>query len=504
MHRPARSLPGVVGRARAERWLIGGYAWVAAHFHGALRVPEEVRVVAFLPDEHEVRSGHELGDERAPGGRTRERISADAPPAAVVTSVVLAPELLLLVEVLERDADRLECRSLLHASTIRPVEDRRDVALVLSGGGMNAMLLETGLLQRLRAEAGLWQRVGWIYGTSAGALAGTMAATDRLDQLEEFLMGLRPEEVFRPHALWQLPLTGLHDYTLPETIAARVAPMEVLATELATAPIELVVCVTELSPVHVDGDESAFERTYSSRSAPPDEMGSAVLASAAISALVLPLRVGETIGTDGGWVRNFPLGHAYDNPDVGEILAFRHVSRHPRPSGENLSRFRRRLEPFRAVPPVRALMTELQASEDRRDRGEPAHLPEMLARLMRVAIARNTALEERQATAKDVSVQELGALRDDVVELARRHAAPWRRRQAADAVTKRFAAARFPFRHDRRLPITIVHGDAGEHALDPTFRAGLVWPDDAKRALLARGRELAEQALSERAAQAAP
>ena len=73
-------------------------------------------------------------------------------------------------------------------------------------------------------------------------------------------------------------------------------------------------------------------------------------------------------------------------------------------------------------------MAELLASEERRDRGEPAHLPEMLARLMRVAIARNTALEERSAAEKDVSVQELAALRDDVVELARRHAAPWRRR----------------------------------------------------------------------------
>ncbi len=377
--------------------------------------------------------------------------------------------------------------------------DGRDIALVLSGGGMNASLLQTGFLRRLREETGVWDRVGWIYGTSAGALSGTMAATDRLAELEEFLVELRPAEAFRPHALWQLPLTGLHDYTLPETIASRVAPLETLAAELATAPIELVVCVTEVAPVDVDSDEHAFERIYSSRHTPPPEMGAAVLASAAISALVLPVRVGETIGTDGGWVRNFPLAHAYDNPDVREILAFRHVARHARPGGENLARFRRRLEPFRAVPPVRALMAELVASEERRDRGEPAHLPEMLARLMRVAIARNTALEERSATEKDVSVQELAALRDDMVELARRHAAPWRRGTAARAVADRFAAARFPFRHDRRLPLTIVYGDVGEHGLDPSFRAGLEWPDDSKRRLLARGRELAEQALAERA-----
>ena len=65
----------------------------------------------------------------------------------------------------------------------------RDVAIVLSGGGINGVLLELGFLKRLR-ESPLWPRIGWIYGTSAGALAGTMAALDRLDDLEEFLMEL--------------------------------------------------------------------------------------------------------------------------------------------------------------------------------------------------------------------------------------------------------------------------------------------------------------------------
>jgi predicted acylesterase/phospholipase RssA len=374
----------------------------------------------------------------------------------------------------------------------------RDVAIVLSGGGMNATLLEAGFLQRLRAEEPLWARVGWIYGTSAGALAGAMAAVDRLDELEGFLLGLRPEEAFRPNRLWQLPLTGLHDYALPRTIAARVAPLEEIARELAAASVELVVCVTEVEPLDVGGDDDAFERTFSSRTTPAEEMGAAVLASAAISALVLPVRVGEMIATDGGWVRNFPLGHAYDNPAVQEIVAFRHVSRYQRASGDNLARIRRRLEPFRAVPPVRALMGELQASEERRERGEPAHLPEMIARLMRVAIARNTALEERYAREKDESVAELGALRRDLTGIARRNALPWRRRRVAVEVAERFAEARLPFRHDRRLPVAIVRGDPGDLALDNSFRAGLEWPEEAKRALLARGRELADEALDAR------
>ena len=375
------------------------------------------------------------------------------------------------------------------------MSDGRDVAVVLSGGGMNGILLELGFLQRLRAERSLWERVGWIYGTSAGALAGTMAAMDRLDELERFLMGLRPEETFRPNRLWQLPFTGLHEYRLPETIAARVGPAEELVATLHAAPIELVVCVTDVGDEVGEGEEHAFERTFSSRTTPPELMGPAILASAAISALVLPVPVGETIGTDGGWVRNFPLGHAYDNPDVEEIVAFRYRATYPRSTGENIVRLRRRLERFRAVPPIRALIGELDAAEERRERGEPAHLPDMLLRLMRVTISRNTALEEHYAAETDDSVRELAALRADAQAIARRHALPWRRRRAAAEVATRFDDAQFPFRHERRLPTTIVHGDAGELALDPSFRAGLEWPDASTRALIARGRELAEEAL---------
>lgn len=374
--------------------------------------------------------------------------------------------------------------------------DRRDVALVLSGGGMNAVLLEIGFLKRLR-ESDLWPRVGWIYGTSAGALSGVMAALDRIGELEEFCLALEPAESFRPNRLWQLPLTGLHDYTLPATIAERIAPAEELARGLADARIELVVCVTDVGDP--DGAEAthAFERTYSSRSTPPELMGQAVLASAAISALVLPVRVGDTIGTDGGWVRNFPLAHAYDNLDVEAIVGLRYVARHPSWGNENLARLRKRLERFRAAPPVRALIVELQEAEARQSRGEPAHLAEMIVRLMRVAIARNTALEERHAADKDASVRELEALRRDAAEIAARHAAPWRRARARDEVEHRFAAARFPFRHDRVLPTVIVYADGGPHSLEPTFRAGLDWPVEAKRGLVARGYDLTDAALRE-------
>ena len=90
----------------------------------------------------------------------------------------------------------------------------RDVAIVLSGGGVNGVLLQLGFLKRLRSSE-LWPRIGCIYGTSAGALTGSMAALDRLDDLEEFTLGLQPRDVFAPQRLWQLPLNGLHHYALP-------------------------------------------------------------------------------------------------------------------------------------------------------------------------------------------------------------------------------------------------------------------------------------------------
>jgi predicted acylesterase/phospholipase RssA len=139
----------------------------------------------------------------------------------------------------------------------------RTLAIVLSGGGMNGLLLELGFLRRLRDDP-LWDSVGWVYGTSAGALTGVMAVLDRLDALERFVCHLAPDETFRPTRLWQLPLTGLHDYALPDTIAERLAPVDVLARDVVTAPIELVVCVTDVSDGEID-EHRTYERVYPSR-----------------------------------------------------------------------------------------------------------------------------------------------------------------------------------------------------------------------------------------------
>ena len=362
----------------------------------------------------------------------------------------------------------------------------RDVAIVLSGGGVNGVLLQLGFLKRLR-ESELWPRIGTIHGTSAGALTGSMAALDRLDDLEEFTLGLQPRDIFAPQRLWQLPLNGLHHYALPATIAGRlVEPIE-LARLLAAAPIELIVFATDVS----EAAEPSYELAYSSHRTPPETMAEAVLASAAISALVLPLPVGDRIATDGGWVRNFPLGRALERPGVGLVVAFRHVPTYPRVGTEPLDRLRSRLQRFRAVPPVRALIAQLDEAEKRAARGEPVHLGDMIIRLMRVAIQRNTALEEQLAADRDAACQELEALRADLVQLAREHARPGRRNRAARAVEERFARTTLP----RNVPRIVVRGSAGPDSLDHGFRESPEWTEAAKRALIRRGWDAADAEL---------
>jgi predicted acylesterase/phospholipase RssA len=373
---------------------------------------------------------------------------------------------------------------------------RRDVALVLSGGGMNGVLMELGFLRRLR-ESVYWPRVGWIFGTSAGALAGSLAAVDRLDDVERFLLELQPQDAFRPHRLWQLPLLGLHDYALPRTIDERLGDRVALARELAEAEIELVVVATDVTD---DADETGTnprELAYSSRETPAEIFAEAVLASAAISALVLPLRVGDRIATDGGWVRNYPLGYAYDNPDVEMILGFRYLPRYAPLGAGGVADLRRRLERFQRVPPIRAFIAELTRAEERAQRGEPAHLVDMIVRLMRVAILRNNALEERFANEKDASIRELEALRQDLLTLVGTHVRGARSRaRLTQAIAGRFAAARFPFRHDRLVPRITVHASVAEISLDPGVRTQSAWTEEAKRALIARGYDLTSRELA--------
>jgi len=121
----------------------------------------------------------------------------------------------------------------------------------------------------------------------------------------------------------------------------------------------------------------------------------------------------------------------------------------------------------------------------------------MIARLMRVAFARNAVLDERLAQERETSVAELRRLREEVMSTAVAAASPWRRRRLRSELDRLFNAARFPFRHDRHVPTLIVRSTAGDDSLDPTFRSGS-WPEERKRALIERGYRLADDALCER------
>jgi predicted acylesterase/phospholipase RssA len=372
----------------------------------------------------------------------------------------------------------------------------RDVAVVLSGGAINGVLMELGFLKRLR-ESELWPRVGWIYGTSSGALSGTMAALDRLDELETFMLRLQPYETFRPHSLWRLPLLGSHDYRLPQTVAERIGDLVSLARELADSPIEVTVFATDVSDdVHGTGMH-AYELSYSSKTTDVETMAQAILASAAVSALVLPRPVGDRIATDGAWVRNYPLGPAYRQEGVELIVSFRYLPNYPRIGTEGLVRLRRRLERFPKIPPVRALVAELREAEERGARGEPAHWPDMIVRLMRVAIQQNTVQEERIARDKDEALAALEQLREDIQAIVAREGGR-RAGRVARAIDQRFATAKFPFLGARLIPRIAVQSSAGEVSLETGLRNPRPWTEDAKRALIARGYALLDDVLVER------
>jgi predicted acylesterase/phospholipase RssA len=242
----------------------------------------------------------------------------------------------------------------------------------------------------------------------------------------------------------------------------------------------------------------AYALEYSSRTTPAETMAQAILASAAVSALVLPRRIGDRVATDGAWVRNFPLGPAYRQPGVELIVSFRYLPTYPRFGADGLVRFRRRLERFPKVPPVKALIAELREAEERVARGEPAHWPDMIVRLMRVAIQQNTVQEERNARDKDEALAALEALRSDVGAIVRREGGR-RAERVARAVEERFAAARFPFLGDRSIPRIAVQSTAGEVSLEAGLRNPKPWSEEQKLALIARGYSLLDEVLVERA-----
>jgi hypothetical protein len=368
------------------------------------------------------------------------------------------------------------------------------VAVVLSGGGINGVLLELGFLRRLSETDSGAGSAGSTEPRPARSperwRRSTASTTSRSSS-----SGSHPRTAFRPRPIWQFP-GGLHDYTLPATIADRIGPPEVVGAKLAASPIELLVFATDVSEYPQCDEERDFELVYSSHSTEPETMGRAILASAAISGIVLPLHVGEKIATDGGWVRNFPFEHAYRNPDVAAIAAFRYVPTYPVSDGAFLERARERLELFRAVPPVRALLAELRLAQERAaaaSRPTTASCRPPHARRLRAQRGRGGAPRGR---ARDVR------RRAPVTQRRRAPMPPWPR--AALAPQDAARAARRAVR-GRALPVpprapvetSIVRGTSGPESLDPTFRGDIPWPEERKRALIDRGYTLTDDALEQ-------
>ena len=221
-------------------------------------------------------------------------------------------------------------------------------------------------------------------------------------------MGMQPEDVFEAHDLWRAALVGLHRYTLPETVAERLGDPVELARRLRAGPRELTVVTTDigLSPDSARSDDP-FERAFNSRQESPETLAAAVFASAAISTFVLPLRIGESVYADGGWVRNFPLAYAYREPAVQRIVGGRYRASASGFAGSGLHSWHHRMSRLARMRVARGVTAELKEAIERQTRGEPMHLIDTISRLSHIAVYRNSDLEVQLADERDRSLQAL-------------------------------------------------------------------------------------------------
>ena len=277
----------------------------------------------------------------------------------------------------------------LHGGTIAscPRPTPRDVAVVLSGGGINGVLLELGFLRRLAETRPLAARRLDLRHVRRRA-----RGDDGRARPPRRPRGVPP----RAPAGGRLPTArdlavpgGLHDYTLPATIATASGRLRSSAprsprprsSSSSTRP-------TSASTPRTTRRATSSSSTRRTRPS-PRRWGARSSRRPRSAGSCFRSALDGRIATDGGWVRNFPFEHAYRNPEVAAIAAFRYVPSYQPTDAAFLERTRERLERFRAVPPVRALLAEVRLAQERRPRGEPAHYGELIVRLMRVAFARN-------------------------------------------------------------------------------------------------------------------
>ena len=139
-----------------------------------------------------------------------------------------------------------------------------------------------------------------------------MGALDRLDLLEEFLLELRPDEVFGRTASGGRRVAGTARVLLPETIAKRVGDLTALAAELRDADRELVVFASDVTETERPTEHN-FELSYSARDTPPEVMAQA--SSRRRRSRRSCCRFASATGSrPTGVTRNFPLGYAPTGP----------------------------------------------------------------------------------------------------------------------------------------------------------------------------------------------
>ena len=196
-----------------------------------------------------------------------------------------------------------------------------------------------------------------------------MAAVDRLDDLEQFLLDLQPEDVPAQPALAATAARPPRVRPAARTIETRFGDLVELARDVRESEIELVVCATDATPAAEALDTRDYELVYSSRrKRPGDGAGDPRLRgdqrARASGSCRRPPRDRRLVGAE--------LPARTCVPSAGVTRSWRsRPSAYPSLGAAARGRLRLRLGGFGRVPPMRAFVEELRLAEERDARGEP-------------------------------------------------------------------------------------------------------------------------------------
>jgi NTE family protein len=180
-------------------------------------------------------------------------------------------------------------------------DERPNVAFVLSGGA-SLGAIQVGMLRALY-ERGTAPDV--IVGTSAGALNGAFIASRPQTVTTADALGRIWRDLRRGQAFPLNPLTGLlgflgaRDHLVPDSGLRRLITRHIEHSELEGMPIPLHVVTVDV----ISGEELRLSR---------GPVLEAVLASAAIPAVLPPVRWEDRMLMDGGVANNTPISHAVE------------------------------------------------------------------------------------------------------------------------------------------------------------------------------------------------